>query len=386
MAITLASTTETQEALNRGVSNQWKTPPPAKPEPPEPKGDSIPLDKLPVKKFIEERDQEERENRERPEWLENENENPAKHRTSRGVQRRFDTLTRRNHEFAARAEAAERRAAELEARINGTASTDTQTVARESQPSSEAQPNAPQDGTAANAKAPDAAASKSEYNRRFIEGSRRIPDFQATLKAADDAGIRISAGLESAIRATPNPADVAHFLAKSPAIIGELEKDPSRIAQISRDLNPAHRQQVETARQQQLFNSHTQRLAAALNADPDARKLITAIPKVPIAPDVLLAICEQNNSEKVLIHLARHPNEVLELSRMPVSAGMAKIGRIAERLESKAAARERPKPPEPISPVGASSSRTGVELGELSPLEYIAVRNRQEYMRKRQGR
>ena len=138
---------------------------------------------------------------------------------------------------------------------------------------------------------------KAEYNRHFAEAEKRLPDFKQTLAAADRAGVRISKPLEEAIKATPNPADVVYFLAqaRNPNLIRQLEENPAKIAEISRDLHPDNLRQrsadQETARQNELARSHFARMKSFLEAHPEAAKTIAAA-NFPIAPNVSLAIAE----------------------------------------------------------------------------------------------
>jgi hypothetical protein len=212
----------------------------------------------------------------------------------------------------------------------------------------------------------------SDYERHFSEAKKQYHDFDATIADADRAGVGISKKLETAIRSVGNPAEIANIaytLAKNPALVVELEYDPTRLAQIS-----------PTARHNQLFNAHQERMS---KADPDAVALVAAATDVPIRNDVRMAVLEQDNSEALAIHFARNPEVLEELNQLPPAAAVSRVGRIAAQLETKAKA-QRVRVPEPIVPVGQSSTRSGGNyLGELSPREYIRVRNTQEYARKR---
>lgn len=381
MALTITSTTpgETQEMLSHAVSEDWRTPP-SKPEPKENgKEDSIRVDELPPKEFAKVRE-EQIKSRKESEWeFRRAEENGGKSHKGGGLAKRIDRLTAQKAAEQARADAAEARAAELEARLNGTGAQG-------------AKPPGPSQQPAELAKVESVKAAevptKAEHSKQFGEAAKRYPDFKQTLETADRSGVRISESLESAILANPNSTDIAYFLAKNPTLIPELEKDHTRVAQIASDLKGVHSKaaqsgDLETARQQQLFHSHSQRVGAALKAEPDAQKLLAAS-NVPIAPNVTLAIVEQPNSEQVAIHLARHPELLTELNRLPASAAISKVARLAEQLESKAASnRVKPKPPEPIQPVGGSVSRTGLSLEEIPLKDFIRERNRQERARRR---
>ena len=366
MALTITSTTSPESDLQHAVSDSWRTAPIKPEEAPatSKNGDVIPLDKLPAKKFIEVRDQEVAEKKEAgPEFLQGEeNGKPGK----TGWQKRIDKVTRNWRTAESRAVEAERRAAELEARISGNSS---EAPAHRSQ----------------------SAAANSPV--QYVTGAEKYSDFADAIRVAEKTGISVSERAATAIRAMANQADIVYFLAKNPAIASELLTNPdnatSRVGEISRDLLNFHkdverRGSQETLRQQQLIRSHHERVNAALSKETDSAALVESAGRMPIAPSVTAAILEQDNSDAVAIHFARNPKLLEELNQLPPSAAMSRVGRIAERLEAKGDSRhERPSPPPPISPVGASSSRTSIALDELPPREYNRIRNQQERQRRR---
>jgi septal ring factor EnvC (AmiA/AmiB activator) len=288
-----------------------------------------------------------------PEDAATEKENHPRHKS--GWQKRIDKLTRRVGESAARAEAAERRASELESKLSTSRTSEQGSAARTEAPRSEPARNRPR-------------------------------DFQETIEAANN--VTISPQLAAAIHRTGNKADVVYALQKSPQLLKAIEREPARaaerIAELSRDLAGLHNSfSKETERQDQLLAAHKQRIKPIIAALPDRDKVVAGL-NVQISPYVESAILEQENSHDLVIHLARNRALVDELNRMSPAASVAKLGRIAEQLAAKSAAppRERPKLPDPISTVGGTSARSSVPMDELPMKEFIRVRNSQERARR----
>ena len=388
MSLTLTSTTSSDVELQRALSDDWRTPPPAKPEdlPPADKNGEISLDKLPAKKFNEIRDQQIAEKKaEGPEFLK-----AYRKKGSGGYRKVIGAATRSWKSEEARAIAAENRVAELEAQVTGRAPS-------ASGESFEAQPEAQRDGTAPIVPKTELRPGAAE---RHEAGVRKYGDrYKTALAAGGDALIPPRA--VTAIEAARNSEDIVLYLAENPRICEELMENmdsaTQRVGEISRELmehppqaTGAQRQhdQVdqETARQMAKFHGHLKRSEALLAARPDAAKLIGSLESVGISPAVNVALIEQENSEHVLLHLLERPDLRSELNRLSYPTAMARITKIAAQLEANAAAkRERAKPPSPITPVGTSSSRTGLSLDDPSvPMSvYIRERNKHEAQRRR---
>ncbi len=344
MAFVMTTTTESAEALQQGASDNWKTAPEAPVEPPDP--GAVPKE-IPQKIFNSVREEQIREKQKTPEWLREDRGKPDE------AIKKYETAKQRDY-------AAERHKAELRKILEQVSG---ERVSDESQ-SSESRPNAEQNGNGN-------AAPSDDFERSFKAASRVYHDFDAAI-----AGVKVTQRLIDAIRAqVKNPAevaDIAYTLAKSPGLREELENDPSssNLAKIS-----------PTIRHKIAFDAHSQRMAA----DPAAARAV-ATSNVVMHQAVLDAIVEEDNSSEVAKYFAENPSEAEALNELPPVAAVAKVGRVAERLSAKSAARQRTRPLPPISPVGGSSTRSGGSLEELSPGDYIRARNKQEFERKRFGR
>jgi hypothetical protein len=101
-----------------------------------------------------------------------------------------------------------------------------------------------------------------------------------------------------------------------------------------------------------------------------------------IPASVQLAVIEMDNGPDVAYHLAKHPEICAELLDMTPLSAVRKVGQIAESLnpESRRSHNEKPKPkpPAPLAPVGASSTRSSIPLEQMPPKDYIRIRNEQE--------
>ena len=313
------------------------------------------LNALPMKDYIETRnEQEELKRHPEPDEPEETTDDKPQPKIKSGWQKRVDKLTRRVGESTARAEAAERRAADLESRLSS--------------------------GNSEQASASRTEAPRSE------PGRNRPRDFDETIQAANS--VTISPQLAAAIHRTGNKADVVYALQKSPELLKAIEREPARaaerIAELSRDLGGLHNSFArEAERQDQLLAAHKQRIKPIIAALPDRDKVVAGL-NVPISPYVQSAILEQENSHDLVIHLGRNRALVDELNRMSPAASVAKLGRIAEQLAAKAAAppRERPKLPDPISTVGGTSALSSVPLDQSDMKTFIKVRNAQERARR----
>jgi len=396
MSFTLVSSTDSQESLNAAASENWRAAPVPPPVPAVP--GEIPAS-LPQKQFNEVREEEIREKKEAgPEILQGEEERSGKPGRN-GYQKRLDKLTKNWKTAESRRIAAESRVAELESRLgNGAA----QPASDETQSGSETHPQ--QSGTAPT----DAPRVRTERetgaHQRYISGTSKYADYADVIENAERSELRISERAAVAIESMRNSEDLVYYLAKNPEVCHELLTNPDsatgRIGELSAELmaNPQRITQTQNPRQQhppqavdpelqQKFHNHYGRVKVLLNSRADASKIISAAEAsgIGISDAVNVAMIEQENGEHILLQLLEKPELRAELNRLSYATAMSRISRISAQLEANALSkRERAAPPEPISPVGGSSSRTGISLDQLSPREYIAARNRQDFLRKRE--
>jgi hypothetical protein len=399
MTATLVSNTESRASMEAALrpGDAWKVPPeaPAAESPRMSDDGSLRLDKLDPKDYNEVRNAQEADKKENgPEFLRDDNGKP---RSKSKAQRAIDRLTAKHYQALSRAEAAERRIAELESAANGNGAA----PETDSTQSNDGLATASGDALADRESGPEVSPSESNVraftpaeNLEYKAAAQRIPNFDRIIKAADNIGIseELGAALSASVPAGDTPAVIA-ILASNPAILQDFESTPElapqKVAQLLRDMKARTSQQAQTPsaspeflRLQSRLSAHNQAVAAALRSAPD---LSAAASDLKIAHHVTRAVLETDNSHEVVIHLARNPKELDELNRLNPVQAAAKIGRISERLEAtkNAPPKSKLRPPDPISTVGASSAAVSVPLDKLPPREYINIRNQQEYRRKR---
>ncbi len=205
------------------------------------------IDALPLKEFFETRNAEEHDKRHpEPDEPEETTDDKPQPKIKSGWQKRVDKLTRRVGESTARAEAAERRAAELESKLSSGPSSEQSSAPRTKAPRSEPARNRPR-------------------------------DFHETIEAAKN--VPISPQLAAAIHRAGNKADIVYALQKSPDLLKAIEREPARtaerIAELSRDLAGLHDSfSREEERQSQLRAAHKERIKPIIAALPDRDKVV----------------------------------------------------------------------------------------------------------------
>lgn len=133
--------------------------------------------------------------------------------------------------------------------------------------------------------------------------------------------------------------------------------------------------------QKVIFDAYNKKVSEARGQYDDWDEVVSSASNVSIPQSAYVAIVESENGPDVAYYLATHPEEATPLVDMTPTAAVRAIGKISDKLiaeKSKPPVKEKVKPPDPVSPVGASSTRTNLSLDELSPREYIRVRNKQE--------
>ena len=383
--LTLTSTTSSEAELRHAVSENWRTPPGGSTDAPDSGERVVPLDKSDFKDYKRIRDEQVAEKKfEGPDFLKDDKQKPHK---KSGWERRIDKLTAINSRLERELKEARKPPAEAKAPIDTQASP---IQSSQAQPSRTEQSAAPTPNKiTATGNAQGSSLNRPENNPAFVEAARAIPGIEKAMADAD--GIGISPTLHDNLVKSTTAADrprLVKFLTESPRVLQELDRDPGsasqRIAQIVRDLKgtsqsrPVQNSNADATRTASLLDAHNRRVQATFNSLPDANQLMAAAGRLPIAQKVAEAVIEQDNSDAVVIHLARHPDALAELNRMSPTAAAAKVGRLAAEIEARtreAAAKpkepkERVRPPDPISTVGSSSSASSVPLDQKPLREY----------------
>lgn len=144
-------------------------------------------------------------------------------------------------------------------------------------------------------------------------------------------------------------------------------------------------QAAEQERLKATYDTYNRKVSEARGNYEDWDEVLEAT-DITIPQSAGLAVIESDNGPDVAYYLATHPEEAEALNGMTPIGMVRSIAKISDTLAAKPAPTEKPKakPAEPISPVGASSTRSSVPLDQLSPKEYIKIRNKQE--RENRGR
>jgi hypothetical protein len=100
---------------------------------------------------------------------------------------------------------------------------------------------------------------------------------------------------------------------------------------------------------------------------------------------VLNYVYESDHSALVAYHLAKNPEETQRIAKLPPIRGLAELGKLEERLTTKAEAKEPPKErtgaPPPITPISSTSS--GTVNTDPSKMSFAELRAYEKARRKR---
>jgi hypothetical protein len=139
--------------------------------------------------------------------------------------------------------------------------------------------------------------------------------------------------------------------------------------------------QGEAERQRETFEGYNKKVSEARGTYDDWDEVVSAADAIKIPQSAYLAVVESENGPDVAYYLAQHPEEAQTLVEMSPIGAVRAISKISDKLLASKATpkvKDKPKPPEPLATVGSSATRSSIPLDQLSPREYIKVRNKQE--------
>jgi hypothetical protein len=147
--------------------------------------------------------------------------------------------------------------------------------------------------------------------------------------------------------------------------------------------------QAVAERQKATFDAYNKGVSEARGRYEDWDDVVSAANST-IPEAASLAVIECDNGADVAYYLAKHPEICEELMDMTPVGAIRRIGKISDSLnpESKAekknspSEKPRPKPAEPITPVGGSTTQSATPLDKLPIKEYMKVRDKQERERR----
>ena len=379
MAIVLASTTETAENLQHGVSDGWETPPEQPEEKAAPTNGAIPLDKLPPKQFNAVREEQIRDDKDAArDALNGEVERHG--RKGGGVEKRIAKAVKAWRTEESRRIAAETELAELKARFNGGAAPQTPAApspddanatkpAEPQAPTQQPQPQSRPDKTQTETPTP--------HQQRMNEGRRKYSDFDAALKEIDGSGFRLPTKESvEALKSLPNGHEVMYLMAKNSQFRENISAKPQEAAELIRRIGGVLQlENLTNPTSWQSFNARIAELGSNKDFNP---RLLLDLPEF-LRP----AITEEGGAgADILLHLGRNPELAREIAKMRPDAALKRLGQLSAQFTRNSRS-EKVRPPEPLSPVGGSSTRSGMGLEDMPIKDFIRERNRQERQHRR---
>lgn len=171
--------------------------------------------------------------------------------------------------------------------------------------------------------------------------------------------------------------DAEDFTANS----DDTERESGRTgSENGRRATPDEYLRQEQQRQQQVQTQYQERLGKLVENRPELWEKASRINIHPALLEVIKpALHEIDNGAELTAHLIENPSEVQKLHTMGPAAAIAYIGKISARLEAPKE-KIRSKAEAPIQPVGGTA-RSTVPMEDLSPSEYIRLRNAQDAKR-----
>ena len=137
---------------------------------------------------------------------------------------------------------------------------------------------------------------------------------------------------------------------------------------------------AELERRKATVDTYNQKVSEARGQYDDWDEVVSGS-KIIIPQAAVDAVVELDNGPDVAYYLAQHPEEAEALMDLSAIRTIQVIGKLADKVAAANAPPPKPAkvaPPAPLAPVGGSSTRSSIELDQLSPREYIKIRNKQE--------
>ena len=298
------------------------------------------------------------------------------YRRQRSPKKRIDKLTAEKYELQQRAERAEQRARELEAKQSQRAD------GAQSEPAAHEQPQSEQKDVT---DVKTSAGSETENNDARLAAVRsRHSDFEDAIKNA--AARPIPNTIVFAAQQADNKEEIAYFLAKNPQIADELmTANPTAveareyIRELSQNLHRVHAEQdfkrfiadnpQYREKQQRIFEAGRQ-----VWEDKEWQALAKSNPnRFEVGRHVIAALYELENGPALGVHLLRNPDICDRLRGMSPQRAIAELGRLSAEINKKPERSESKAPP-PITPVGSSSQRSIEYSDEMSVEDYDKYR------------
>jgi hypothetical protein len=144
-----------------------------------------------------------------------------------------------------------------------------------------------------------------------------------------------------------------------------------------KDAKELHEAQQE---QQKAINDAYNLRASQIQGEIDDWSEVVSASQAVIPQPVVDAVKEMDNGPAVAYYLATHEEEAAALMDMTATQAIRAVGKISDQLVAQKATppKVKTKPPEPLSPVGQSATKSSLTLDQIPIKDYIKIRNKQE--------
>jgi hypothetical protein len=142
----------------------------------------------------------------------------------------------------------------------------------------------------------------------------------------------------------------------------------------------SEKQAAESERRKVAVDTYNEKVSKARGEYEDWDEVVTGS-KAVVPQAAIDAVIELDNGPDVAYYLAQHPEETESLMGMSAIRTIQAISKISDKVAEEKAApppKNKVKPPEPLTPVGGSATRSNTPLDQLSIKEYMKIRNKQE--------
>jgi hypothetical protein len=152
---------------------------------------------------------------------------------------------------------------------------------------------------------------------------------------------------------------------------------------LEQKLEPMQRKIIEQHQAQQIEQAWEDKLSKAKAEYSDFDSVIEESNDIPVTPIMAQAIKTSDLGADIAYFLGKDPEYATKIARMDSISAIREIGRIESYVEYEKTQKAKPaqvsKAPAPITPPKAGTTQGPKNLEDMSPAEYMAYRNKQEF-------
>jgi hypothetical protein len=224
--------------------------------------------------------------------------------------------------------------------------------------------------------------------KRMDALARRVYEQQEELDALREAAARKDQKTDAAAGPRPKPTPKDMLADGTSMKYSTYEEYIEDLADWKAEQRLAQNRQAEVAqaeqeRTQAIFDTYHSAVRAAKVKYEDFEEVVGQRLQIPQAAQLAIIEAGQHGPD-IAYYLGQHPDLCAELCQLSPARVMARIGQIEGEVagirNQTSEARRTPvtRAPAPITPVGGSSSKSAVPIGELSYRDYKRIRDREE--------